>query len=894
MNKRISIVLSIILVMLMAIPYSWTVYADDAAQAEPDATSVSDEQEQTVAAEPGPVQSEPASEEASAAEEQAEPDTSSDHVEQEHPDAAEAEADQGNSEPAAIEVPAAEQTEQEGAGAPSGNEHPDIADMQAQASSPQTGKAASEKGITVAGKKLDGNEDGSGKGWTYEKESGRIVLRDFTDKADILSDGTGVDIVTTGFNRIGTLSCDGDINVVGTGILLVDRLELPEGKALNLMPLKEYYGENGGSVAVFLKQNDGSYSLINGSVAGIVDEEIVIPDKTKLVLPYGTSLDLKAVRFRIITDDEGNTTVTDVTDEVLPEGDFGPNIHYYGGGLSVSNLVISEGASVSSHDLGTLLKSGIRVTDSLVNNGIITGGDVVILGDYSGKGIIEKADIELGKGQSSSLSVTDSTIRLSGSYVLDQIISGGDSCIYYGGETEIRRLKISDGDTLRIYSLNDLGRSNVLKLTESIDDGNVYISSGIAELGKDLKLINGGTISTEDPQIVGNIVTGAPIFNYSGIDILLDGKTGPVFLGPDDAVMPGQDSIPVTSFHLSQIRQPEGYYMLEENPLTDDSYEQLTPFDATQSELSGVITYNDLHGKYFPDLTKLPDSMSLVFEVYRCINNKMSMTVLCTKDGGYEAEPAVDSEGVFLIRMGFLNCWTSSHGGGAITSTRADQTGSGDIGGNSNAVFRGTGITRTSGLDDPEKPDPVKPDPDPVKPDPIRPDPDPIRPDPDPIRPDPDPVRPDPEDTVTVNTTARNVISLNIKEQYLNAGDSVLPYYVLSAAANGSELTELKNPVEVIMDYEIPDEFRGKPLYAVFTDPDENSDEILKAFRAEYNEESKKLKFETALLGEFVIAPLDFEGEEFSPEFYDELEKAEAVQPLLELLKEKEKKEGNA
>ena len=93
---------------------------------------------------------------------------------------------------------------------------------------------------------------------------------------------------------------------------------------------------------------------------------------------------------------------------------------------------------------------------------------------------------------------------------------------------------------------------------------------------------------------------------------------------------------------------------------------------------------------------------------------------------------------------------------------------------------------------------------------------------------------------------------------------------------------------------EIPDEFRGKPLYAVFTDPDENSDEILKAFRAEYNEESKKLKFETALLGEFVIAPLDFEGEEFSSEFYDELEKAEAVQPLLELLKGKEKKEGNA
>ena len=96
------------------------------------------------------------------------------------------------------------------------------------------------------------------------------------------------------------------------------------------------------------------------------------------------------------------------------------------------------------------------------------------------------------------------------------------------------------------------------------------------------------------------------------------------------------------------------------------------------------------------------------------------------------------------------------------------------------------------------------------------------------------------------------------------------------------------------MDYEIPDEFKDKPLYAVFADPDGSSGEKIKAFKAEYNEENKKLRFETTLLGEFVIVPLEFAGEEFSPEFYDALEKTEEIQLLTELIQEKENREEHA
>ncbi|MBR3125976.1 MAG: hypothetical protein IKF42_11235, partial [Mogibacterium sp.] len=143
---------------------------------------------------------------------------------------------------------------------------------------------------------------------------------------------------------------------------------------------------------------------------------------------------------------------------------------------------------------------------------------------------------------------------------------------------------------------------------------------------------------------------------------------------------------------------------------------------------------------------------------------------------------------------------------------------------------------------------------------------------------------------VYVSNTPGSTIRLVVDMYDLNDGKEkaeVSPYYVLSAYKNGTALTKLEEPAEVVMDYEIPQEFRDKELYAVFAEEDKMSEETLKAYRAEYNEETAQLSFETAQLGEFVITAHDFDGEEFSSEFYDKLEKTKEVQILMKLLEKK-------
>ena len=134
---------------------------------------------------------------------------------------------------------------------------------------------------------------------------------------------------------------------------------------------------------------------------------------------------------------------------------------------------------------------------------------------------------------------------------------------------------------------------------------------------------------------------------------------------------------------------------------------------------------------------------------------------------------------------------------------------------------------------------------------------------------------------------------LQINEFDLNEGvenAEKAPYYNLTAYINGAQITELSGVFEAEMEYVLPEEFRDKPLYAVFANEDETSDETLAAVKAEYDEESGTIRFETSQLGEFIIAALEFDGEEFSPEFYDELEKTDEAKLFIEHLKER--KEG--
>ncbi len=109
--------------------------------------------------------------------------------------------------------------------------------------------------LTVAGEAVDLSADSSGAGWRYDAQDKSLVLINFDGSAQSITTEAGdITIKAAGLNRLEKLSVDGDIHPIGTGILLVDEIEMPEGKSLSLQPNQKIYGENGGSVAVFLKQ----------------------------------------------------------------------------------------------------------------------------------------------------------------------------------------------------------------------------------------------------------------------------------------------------------------------------------------------------------------------------------------------------------------------------------------------------------------------------------------------------------------------------------------------------------------------------------------------------------------------------------------------------------------
>ena len=876
------------MIVLMAMPFTWQVFADESLPEDQEVPAVQSENEQPVS--------------------QKEEAVNTGH------DAAEVPAVTGPAEPAAAETPAAtaadESAAQEEAAAPEAADKPEpdteagidkpvteaASAARKAASAPEAagGSTGEAKTISVAGTSIDGSKDCSGSGWTYEKESGRIVLRDYTGSADITSDGTGVDIVSTGYNRIGTLSCDGDINVTGAGVLLIDKVELAEGCNFNLLPLQEYYGKDGGSVAVFILQEDGSYMLANGAVKGIIDEKVELPEDIRLVLPADSLLELQALKVKAEIDDYGNKTIIrDLPDEELSIYDDACEV--YCGYLCVGDLTLNKGSRIRNNNLETAVVASIAVGGNLVNEGVISGGNVTVVqnasgsgGLYSGSGTIEDSCITLRTGQTMSINIKDSTLNLEyGEYTIEQLNLAGSSELYYRGDSEIKNIKGTSGSTLDIYSF-DL--TNNLKLNETIDGVDVLIKSGITKLMNGLTL-DGGTVNNNySDKTYGDIKYGGMVFDcrdsVSGSNeedeedeyIASDGTEGPVFLRPLDALpIPDTKSIPVVSFNLLKNINFSWNLELTENYRKGQDY---APLDVYNTEdHNKKITYTDLITKYCPDDLKALEEgkKTVIFEVLRCKKNELSVTIL-----GKDYKQETDPDGVFLIRMADLETWENQIGGTTTTSTRASQTGSGNIGGNSKSIITGTGITRVSSVD------PVDPDPDPVKPDPVKPDPDPVKP-------DPDPAKPSKKYTAAAGNGSGDTLAILINEFDLNEGNENAeksPYYSLSVYINGAQVSKLSAPVKVGMDYVLPEEFRDKPLYAVFANEDETSGEKLTAVSTVYDEEAGKLTFETPQVGEFIIVAFEFDGEEFSPEFYDELEKTDEAKLFIKHLEEKKENAG--
>ena len=160
-------------------------------------------------------------------------------------------------------------------------------------------------GTITIGDTTFSSEDDETSGWDEGNKTGwknlpgqYVTLVDYNGAGKEISADSGVlTLGVAGVNRIGTLKGDCSVNIFGTGIVLIDKIELGEGQTLSLMPNTALYDT--GSAAVFLKQeNDDSYLLINGKdIPGILDEDYTL-DNVTLRIPKDSSIILNAFAVR--------------------------------------------------------------------------------------------------------------------------------------------------------------------------------------------------------------------------------------------------------------------------------------------------------------------------------------------------------------------------------------------------------------------------------------------------------------------------------------------------------------------------------------------------------------------------------------------------------------------
>jgi len=282
-------------------------------------------------------------------------------------------------------------------------------------------------GDVTLGTENDGSAWVNNSGWYYtggEVNTITLVNCDSDgEKVDLTAVGTGINISAAGFNHIGTLYADGDVNITGSGIFLIDSIDMLAGTQINLLTNTEMYTD--GSAAVFLlNEEDGCYYLINGSVPGILDENYTLPENIHLVIPANTGLDMR---------------VTDVVKTVNEDGEIeqhygireGDDIGSYGNGSIVippesiktklevffpsltiskdSSLTVASDATVKLGTTGYTGEMDVKdvcriIVDGVLNLlGRITGThatdsipEVTIEGNgvISGSGVISAVDVE--------------------------------------------------------------------------------------------------------------------------------------------------------------------------------------------------------------------------------------------------------------------------------------------------------------------------------------------------------------------------------------------------------------------------------------------------------------------------------------------------------------------
>ncbi len=750
--------------------------------------------------------------------------------------------------------------------------------------------------------------------WNLGDDTYILIGHDGTD--DLQSEGD-ITVMTAGVNHVRSISGNGKVTVSGTGIFLIDYID--DDLALDLAPLEGMGYDNiipgqAGSTAVFIwNEETGSYDLSNGGVPGILDEDYIL-DKDHLqnamgyrfVIPADEALLLCGTGAEPIYDEEGVLTGVNYyhgTNHGYKPSDWENVVEYTG------TLTIGKGVEVvaeydeSTHRSGAIilqnLKSlggtdshdGCRHSNLIVTNGgtltLETFGDVFGelwgLGDernnragnvtiepgakLRGEGFIEVSTITFsdpgavadcnvmltadhfylnGTGTYTGLNIKNSTVHLERGQAEASGLEAAFCVIILRGDPNGETLDIArvvDGTDV---SLRAYDSRYPVTITGNIQDsGFISLDWGIFILSEGLAL--------NETSI--NQTSGAIVYNYAGTqeEEVLEASLAMLHIDPD-AMVPAHhlgDVIPVSGVHTveeygksnmsSTVKVIDAgtdttiaaAYNSDSRlivPLNDDGSGLLDIIAAYQSELEASTAG---HGASpYVQVLRMDGNGNISFTeytvrdgaVFRVVNWETGEKVQINEDG---------MDGVIAIRVVLRGAISIVEPESPATRTNTTFTGSGILGnlgnnssdngdnGNGDNGNGDNGNGGTTGDTSNES-----------------------------------------TETATVQTGGNTGSSFWVEQ--ITAGEQ----FVLHASDGEKTLRGKGGHVKVVIPWELSPIGAGKKVYAVFR----GADGMLKAFRTTFSRLKLELSFVADCLGEFVLVEIDFEGEEFSPEFYEALE----------------------
>lgn len=779
--------------------------------------------------------------------------------------------------------------------------------------------------ILVIGKETvdleNGSEDEGGQ-WRYDAEYDSVVLKNYDGSGQLIGTANkDLTISATGVNRIGTLVVDGDLNIIGSGILLIDSIEMAEGTNFELKTNTNIYPDKTGSAAVFLKQQDGTYLLINGDpndtdnpgIAAILDGDCTVPEGVTLVLPDHTQMILQSVSD--LKDQNGNYQYS--TTEILGADDtdlWSPDIKATAPKLTIpksSNLVVCSGAVLEFHpiageqyvtDKGNSIslekrKKNVTYAPSIVVNGGLElncddlSNAVLVFGQdssFSGSATITRSTVRIAEDITdpfSAMNVKNSTMILEGNNAdLESIhIAGTDNVLIFKGDCEIGSISMESGSKLTCRDSGGYGSDKTLTVSGSLEAESFTMTLPSTSMP--------GGIDFGDQTII--LPGKATVVLQSGIYQMYDTDPNVTITSSWDLsdFVANNHNIKTPTigaaafFDYSESERNTGAFPLVESGLGSVPVSPMIPvyygdaYSLKQDNDSIISVFQqDLNSLTIERVNDASITEAILDEKLHIPGFIIAETV--DEDGHYHlvtlsGDKSVPMNNIIRIYICCVSDGSLAQGGGSVaTSTHTNYTGTGILGGqgagsvqggSGSTVFSGSGISN--------------------------------------------PIKPgdngngdngngngdngngngdngngngdngngvDPSDDNGSgkenegNKDSKNVGSVSDGEQseaFWVEEDQ--KGYVLCAKDGVDTLKDLGGHVKIRMPYTPPAGMNGKSVYAVFR----TGDGTLRAFKASISILKGELSFTSECLGRFIIVSFEFDGEEFSDAFYEALEK---------------------